>query len=111
MDLEFLENISLQLEQDYLYFYFFKISKMKTTLILLLSIVAFNLTAQNFHLGADLSYTNEMEDCGAVFYENQEAKDPFLFFDEHHANIARFRIWHFPNWMGVLKTEGQERTN
>jgi len=54
MDLEFLENISLQLEQDYLYFYFFKISKMKTTLILLLSIVAFNLTAQNFHLGADL---------------------------------------------------------
>jgi len=84
---------------------------MKSSLFSLFTLLAGEILSQNFYLGADLSYTNEMEDCGAVFYENQQVKEPFLIFDEHQANIARFRIWHFPNWMGVFKREGQECTN
>ena len=36
----------------------------------------------DFYLGADLSYVNEMEDCGAQ-YKNQdgELEDPFLIFE------------------------------
>ncbi len=71
---------------------------MKSLLFFLPLIIAANLAAQTFYLGADLSYVNEMEDCGAVFHENQQAKDPYMIFDEHKANIARFRLWHTPDW-------------
>jgi len=88
---------------------------MKSKLLFLLTILVSNLFGQNFYLGADLSYTNEMEDCGAVFYENQQAKDPYLIFDEHHANIARFRLWHTPDWTNysnltdVIKSIGRAK--
>ena len=85
--------------------------------ILLLTFIGWfaSLSAQNFYLGADLSYSNEMEDCGAVFYENQQAKDPYLIFNEHQANIARFRIWHTPSWTNysnlndVIKSIGRAK--
>jgi len=57
-----------------------------------------NISSQEFYLGADLSYLNEMEDCGAIFYENSVAKDPYLIFDEHQATIVRYRLWHTPAW-------------
>lgn len=74
---------------------------MKHFIYLLLFLFAFsgiNMQGQNFYFGADLSYVNEMEDCGAVYYENDQAKDPFLIFREHQANLVRFRIWHTPDW-------------
>jgi len=71
---------------------------MKKLIFLFLLSTFTDLNAQTFFLGADLSYVNEMEDCGAVYYENQQAKDPFLIFGSHQANIARFRLWHSPQW-------------
>lgn len=71
---------------------------MKQVLLLFALLMAKLLTAQTFYLGADLSYVNEMEDCGAVFYENQQAKYPFAIFSDHQANIVRFRLWHTPDW-------------
>lgn len=65
---------------------------------LVLLVMAKSLAAQTFYLGADFSYVNEMEDCGAVFYENQQPKDPFEIFSDHQASIARFRLWHTPDW-------------
>ena len=59
-------------------------------------------SAQVFYLGADLSYVNEMEDCGAVYKEQQQPKDPFAIFADHACNIARFRIWHTPHWYDQL---------
>ena len=38
--------------------------------ILLLSLLVHGVHAQPFYFGADLSYVNEMEQCGAVYYEN-----------------------------------------
>ncbi|WP_408591616.1 arabinogalactan endo-beta-1,4-galactanase [Novosphingobium sp.] len=50
------------------------------------------------HLGADLSFTNEMEDCGAVFREHGQKVDPFALIKAHGANIVRVRLWNDPKW-------------
>ena len=53
----------------------------------------------SFFYGADLSYVNEMLDCGAVFkdYENV-TKDPYTIFKEAGTNLVRVRLWHNPTW-------------
>lgn len=51
-----------------------------------------------FYRGVDLSYVNEMEDCGAVYTENGEEKDPYLIFVDQGANLVRLRLWHTPDW-------------
>jgi arabinogalactan endo-1,4-beta-galactosidase len=49
-------------------------------------------------LGADLSYVNEVEDCGAIFRENKRTIDPYQIFSQRGANIVRLRLWHTPSW-------------
>lgn len=52
-----------------------------------------------FYYGADLSYVNEMEDCGAIYRDNQnKVKDVYQIFKEAGTNIIRFRLWHNPKW-------------
>jgi len=52
-----------------------------------------------FYYGADLSYVNEMEDCGATYFDtNNVAKDPFTIFKEAGTNLVRLRLWHNPTW-------------
>ena len=51
-----------------------------------------------FYFGVDLSYVNEMDDCGAVYLENGEARDAYALFSEHGANLVRARLWHNPDW-------------
>ena len=48
--------------------------------------------------GVDLSYVNEMEDCGAVYRLNGEIRDPYEIFAESGANLVRLRLWHTPRW-------------
>ncbi|GAA4829606.1 glycosyl hydrolase 53 family protein [Algivirga pacifica] len=61
--------------------------------------IAMPLAAQEgFYKGVDLSYVNEMEDCGAVYKENGVAKDPYQIFADHGANLVRIRLWHTPDW-------------
>ncbi len=49
--------------------------------------------------GVDLSYVNELEDCGAVYRRaGGGIGDPFEILAEEGANIARFRLWHTPDW-------------
>ena len=48
--------------------------------------------------GVDLSYVNEMEDCGAVFRLNGNVRDPYEIFAERGANVVRLRLWHSPRW-------------
>ncbi len=50
-------------------------------------------SAHEFYFGADLSFANEMDDCGVVYREGGQPKDLFALFKEHGANIARVRIW------------------
>lgn len=52
-----------------------------------------------FVRGADLSYVNEMEDCGAVYLDSSGAdKDPYVLFAEAGARLVRVRLWHNPEW-------------
>lgn len=55
-------------------------------------------SGQTFYKGVDLSYVNEMEDCEAVYYENEIAKDPYAIFSDQGANLVRLRLWHSPDW-------------
>lgn len=57
-----------------------------------------NKPSSKLYLGADLSYVNEMEDCGAVFRKDGRAVDPFALFSAEGANIVRVRIWNDAKW-------------
>lgn len=59
-------------------------------------------SAQSFYFGADLSYVNEMEDCGAVFNVGGTTEDPYQIFLEHGTNLVRLRLWHTPSWYDAL---------
>lgn len=62
------------------------------------------------YLGADLSFTNEMEDCGAIFRQDGKPVDPFALLKAKGGNLVRVRIWNDPTWTrysnfdDVLKT-------
>lgn len=60
------------------------------------------LAAQPFYVGADLSYVNEMEDCGAVYKEAGTPKDPYAIFAGHGCQLVRLRLWHTPDWYDAL---------
>src|SRR3954449_3823183 len=64
----------------------------------------------SLYLGADVSYVNEMEDCGAVYRLHGKRIDPFALLKKEGGNIVRVRIWVNPTWTrystypDVLKT-------
>lgn len=61
-------------------------------------------------LGGDLSYVNEMEDCGAVYRSRGKSVDPFALLKAKGGNIVRVRLWNdatwtkYSNYADVLKT-------
>lgn len=68
------------------------------------------MAAPQFYFGLDLSYVNEMDDCGAVYLENGESKDAFQLFGAHGANLVRARLWHNPDWTEYSTLPDVERT-
>lgn len=62
------------------------------------------------YLGADLSYVNEMEDCGAIYRKAGQPADPFALLKSEGGTIVRVRIWNnatwtkYSNYPDVLKT-------
>jgi len=44
--------------------------------------------AQDFYFGADLSYVNEMEDCGAEYRSAGVVRDPYEIFRETGHNLV-----------------------
>ncbi len=71
----------------------------------------------SLYLGADLSYVNEMLDCGGQYRLHGELVDPYKLFAEKGANIVRVRLWHSPDWTAysdfadVKKTISKAREN
>lgn len=65
----------------------------------------------DFYYGADLSYVNELEDCGAV-YKNAEGHntDPYSLFSEAGTNLIRLRLWHNPDWTNYSTLEDVKRS-
>ena len=66
--------------------------------------------AGGLYLGGDLSYVNEMEDCGAVYRLHGKPIDAFKLLKREGGNLVRVRIWVNPTWTkysnypDVLKT-------
>jgi arabinogalactan endo-1,4-beta-galactosidase len=48
------------------------------------------------YLGGDLSYVNEIEASGGVYFDKGQPKDPFVILRDYGANIVRVRLWHTP---------------
>ena len=68
------------------------------------------LPAGGLYLGGDLSYVNEMEDCGAVYRDGGKRVDPFQLLAQKGGNTVRVRLWNnatwtkYSNYPDVLKT-------
>jgi len=65
-------------------------------IILFLYIFTFLVNAQSFIKGADVSFIPQLEDSGAVFYENDSPADPLEIFKQNEVNYIRLRLWHSP---------------
>lgn len=64
-----------------------------------------------FYRGADLSYVNEMLDCGAIYINKTgEAEDPYTIFSEAGADLVRVRLWHNPDWTDYSDYEDVKQT-
>lgn len=63
-----------------------------------------------FYFGADLSYVNEMQDCGATYRVGGRVEDPFRIFAEHGTNLVRVRLWNDPEWTRYSTVADVERT-
>lgn len=62
-----------------------------------------------FYFGSDLSYVNEMIDCGGTYRSNNTTVDPYALFAEKGANIIRLRLWHNPDWTHYSNFEDVKR--
>lgn len=59
-----------------------------------------------FYFGADLSYVNQILDHGGVYKDEGEVRSPYQIFADHGTNLARFRLWHNPEWTKELYGAG-----
>ena len=68
-------------------------------------------TRNGLYLGADLSYVNEMEDCGAVYRDTAGRQvDPFALMAARGGNLVRVRLWNNPTWTRYSNLEDVKRT-
>lgn len=65
---------------------------------------------REFYLGADLSYVNEIEDCGANFRSENNLVDPYQLFAEKNCNLVRIRKWHTPDFSPYSNYEDIEKS-
>ena len=64
-----------------------------------------------YFLGADLSYINEMENCGAVYHNSLgQPQDPYVVFSQAGANLVRLRLWHSPVWTNYSNLEDVKKS-
>ena len=66
--------------------------------------------AAPFFTGADLSYVNEMEDCGGTYLDRGKKKDPFEIFASYGTDIVRVRLWHNATWTQYSNFEDVAKT-
>ena len=72
---------------------------------------------EKIYLGADLSYVNEIEDCGAYYQNGGKKVDPYKLFEEKGCNLVRIRLWNAPeaspysNYADVKKSIRRAKDN
>lgn len=64
-----------------------------------------------FYRGADLSYVNEMEDCGGQYFNrNNQLQDPYQIFQNAGTDLVRLRLWHNPDWTNYSNYKDVEKS-
>ncbi|SFF85465.1 arabinogalactan endo-1,4-beta-galactosidase [Novosphingobium sp. CF614] len=66
--------------------------------------------ADGLYLGADLSFANEMEDCGAIYRSHGKRTDPFTVLKQAGGNLVRVRLWNNPTWTNYSNLADVEKT-
>jgi arabinogalactan endo-1,4-beta-galactosidase len=56
-------------------------------------------SADEFVMGADLSYVNQILDHGGTYSVEGEIQNPYKIFADHGTNTVRLRLWHNPEWI------------
>ncbi len=71
-----------------------------------------NTFEQKFYTGSDLSYLNEMIDCGATYNDLEGTNaNPYEIFKNAGNNLVRVRLWHDPSeWTSYSNIEDVEKT-
>lgn len=68
----------------------------KSIIASILVLSSFFVTAQEYMIGADLSFVKEAEDNGFKFKENDQVKSGVQIFKDHGYNWIRLRLFHTP---------------
>ncbi len=63
-------------------------------------------TLDEFVMGADLSYLNQILDKGGVY---DSGRDPYQIFKEAGTNLVRLRVWHSPDWIKQVYQNQEEK--
>jgi arabinogalactan endo-1,4-beta-galactosidase len=65
-------------------------------------------TPDEFVMGVDLSYVNQVEDHGGVYRDSSKVRDPFRIMKNHGGNMIRVRLWHNPVWVRTVYNNPQK---
>jgi len=76
----------------------------------LFALLATPAAAQTLYLGADMSFANEMQDCGAVYRSHGKPVDPFVLMRRAGGNLVRVRIWNDAKWTRYSGLADVEKT-
>jgi len=69
-------------------------------------------TDDQFCMGADLSYVNQILEKGGVYRDSGQVQDPYHIFSEYGTNVVRLRLFHNPEWtMSVYSPPGNKMYN
>ena len=65
--------------------------------------------SKEFYVGADLSYTNELEDAGVKYTLEGDTIDLYQTIHKFGGNLVRLRLWHNPTWGNYSKLDDVKR--
>lgn len=74
------------------------------------SLLAATPAAAQTYLGADMSFANEMQDCGAVYRQHGKPVDPFVLMRRAGGNLVRVRLWNDAKWTRYSGLADVEKT-
>ncbi|OYW83419.1 MAG: arabinogalactan endo-1,4-beta-galactosidase, partial [Asticcacaulis sp. 32-58-5] len=75
-----------------------RLNRLAATAIALCLLSGQSAFARDYYFGSDLSYVNEMEDCGATYSRTGAPEDVYGLFKSSGANLVRLRLWNDPKW-------------
>lgn len=64
-------------------------------------------SSDEFVMGADLSYVNQILDHGGTYRDSGAVENPYKIFADYGTEVVRLRLWHNPEWTATIY-EGED---